>query len=79
VEAYAQSVFNNSEDELHHESVAIHAKNAFVADEDNLKPLATPQEKMFKHEEQPTVLPSKKPSVTADDDKKPTTLLEETV
>ncbi len=74
-------MFNNSEDELPHEPVAIHAKNASFADEDDLKPPTTPQEKMFEHEEQPTVLPNKKPSVTADNDKKPpsTTLLEETV
>jgi hypothetical protein len=79
VEAYAQSVFNNSEDELHG-PVAIHAKKTSVTDEDDLKPLATPQEKMFEHEEQPTVIPTKKPSVTDDDDKKPaSTLLEETV
>ncbi len=46
VEEYALSVLNNSEDELH-EPVANHTKTFFVAAEDDLKPPATPQEKMF--------------------------------
>ncbi len=77
VEEYALSVFNNSEDELH-EPVAIHTKNASVAAEDDLKPPATPQEKMYKDEQKLLVIHTKNPSVTADDDKKPAaTLLEE--
>ena len=52
----------------------------FVAAEDDLKPPATPQEKMYKNEDKLPVIPTKKTSVTADDDKKPAaTLLEETL
>jgi hypothetical protein len=83
VELYANSVFKNSEDELHVEPVAIHVKNASVEVASNvLKPPATTeQDKMFKHEEQPMVNPTNNPSVTADYDNKPasSTLLEETV
>jgi len=82
VEAYAHSVFNNSEDQLHHEPVAIHVNNASVkVTFDDLKPPATTeQEKMFEHDEHVTVNLSKNPSVTAEDDNKPaSTLLEETV
>ncbi len=63
--------------------MAIHVKNTSVEVAFNeLKPPATiEQDKMFKHEEQPTVNPTNNPSVTADDDNKPasSTLLEETV
>ncbi len=63
-----------------HELVANHTKNFFVAAEDDLKPPDTPQEKMYKNEDKLPVIPTKKPSVTADDDKKPAaTLVEETL
>ena len=81
--SYAISVFQNSEDELHVEPVAIHVKNASVeAAFNELKPPATTeQDKMFEHEEQPTVYPTNNPSVTAHDDNihASSTLLEETV
>jgi hypothetical protein len=77
VEEYALCVLNNSEDELH-EPVVNHTKTFFVAAEDDLKPPATPQGKMYKNEDKLPVIPNKKPSVTANDDKKPAaTLLEE--
>jgi hypothetical protein len=82
-ESYANSVFQNSEDELHVKPVAIHVKNASVeAAFNELKPPATTeQDKMFEHEEQPTVYPTNNPSVTAHDDNihASSTLLEETV
>ena len=83
VESHANSVFKNSEDELHVEPVAIHVKNASVEVAFNeLKLLATTeQDKIFEHEEQLMVYPTNNPSVTADDDNKPasSTLLEEMV
>ena len=79
VEEYALSVLNNSEDELH-EPVANHTNTFFVAAEDDLKPMAIPQEKMYKNEDKLPVIPTKKPSVIADNDKKPAaTLVEETL
>ncbi len=79
VEEYALSVLNNSEDELH-EPVAYHTNTFFVAAGDDLKPPATPQEKMYKNEDKLPVIPTKKISVTADNDKKPAaSLLEETL
>ncbi len=79
IEEYALSVLNNSEEELH-EPVANHTKNFFVAAKDDFKPPATPQEKMYKNEDKLPVIPTKKPSVTADNDKKPAaTLVEETL
>jgi hypothetical protein len=63
-----------------HEPMANHTKNFFIAAEDDLKPPATPQEKMHKNEDKLPVIPTKKPSVTADNDKKPAaTLHEETL
>jgi hypothetical protein len=44
-----------------------------------LQPPATPQEKMYEDEEKLPAIPTKNPSVTADDDKKPAaSLLQET-
>ncbi len=60
MESYANSVFKNFKDELHVEPVAIHVKNTSVEVAFNeLKPPATTeQDKMFEHEEQPTVNPT---------------------
>ncbi len=61
-----------------HEPVANHTNTFFVAAEVDLKLPATPQEKMYENEDKLPVIPTKKTSVTADDDKKPAaTLLEE--
>jgi hypothetical protein len=42
-----------------YEPVANHTKNFFVAAEDDLKPLATPQEKMYKNETNCQLFPPK--------------------
>ncbi len=70
VDKYALSVFNISEDELL-EPAAIPTNNPSVPAEDDLQPLATPQENMYKDEEKLPAIPTKNPSVTANDDKKP--------
>ncbi len=49
----------------------------FVAAEDDLKPSATPQEKVYKNEDKLPVIPTKKTSVTVDNHKKPAATLQE--
>jgi hypothetical protein len=60
-----------------HEPAAIPTKNPSVTAEDDTKPPANPQEKMYKDEQKLAAIPTKNPSVTADNEQKPAATLQE--